>query len=65
MNAATLTKAGAIAGASVRVRAGEGAAVLVAALDAGLPDNCVRIAAAHAETANLGAMFGVITVEHA
>jgi NADH-quinone oxidoreductase subunit G len=65
MNAATLAKTGFAAGASVRVRAGEGESVLVAALDAGLPDNCVRVAAAHPATANLGAMFGAITVERA
>jgi NADH-quinone oxidoreductase subunit G len=63
MNAATLTKVGVTAGASVRVRAGEGETVLVATLDLGLPDNCVRIAAAHAATADLGAMFGALTVE--
>jgi NADH-quinone oxidoreductase subunit G len=32
-------------------------------LDTGLPDDCVRVAAAHAATANLGALFGAITVE--
>jgi NADH-quinone oxidoreductase subunit G len=49
----------------VRVRAGQGDATLLASLDAGLPDNCVRVATAHATTANLGAMFGAITVERA
>jgi NADH-quinone oxidoreductase subunit G len=62
-NAATLAKLGAMAGASVRVSAGDGAAVLVAVLDAGMPDDCVRVAAAHADSAQLGAMFGAITVE--
>jgi NADH-quinone oxidoreductase subunit G len=65
MNAATLAKTGVTAGTSARIKTGDGAAVLVAALDPGLPDNCVRVAAAHADTANLGAMFGAISVEHA
>jgi NADH-quinone oxidoreductase subunit G len=63
MNAATLAKTGIAAGASVRIRAGDGEAVLAAVLDAGVPDNCVRVAAAHASTATLGAMFGAITSE--
>jgi NADH-quinone oxidoreductase subunit G len=63
MNAATLAKTGIAAGASVRIRAGDGEAVLAAVLDAGVPDNCVRIAASHATTANLGAMFGAIALE--
>jgi len=65
MNAATLAKIDITAGATVRVRAGQGDATLLALLDAGLPDNCVRVATAHATTANLGAMFGAITVERA
>ena len=65
MNAATLAKVDIAAGAMVRVRAGQGDATLLASLDAGLPDNCVRVATAHATTANLGAMFGAITVERA
>lgn len=65
MNAATLAKFGVSAGERVRVKEGEGDAMLVAQLDAGLPDGCVRVAAAHAATANLGAMFGQITVERA
>jgi len=65
MNAAMLAKIGVAAGAQVRVKAGEGEAVLLAALDTRLPDDCVRLAAAHATTANLGAMFGAVTVEKA
>ena len=34
---------------------------LMAALDDRLPEDCVRIAAAHPATAALGAMFGAIT----
>jgi NADH-quinone oxidoreductase subunit G len=65
MNAATLAKCGVAAGDKVRVKAGEGEALVAAQLDARLPDGCVRIAAAHAATAGLGAMFGQITVERA
>ncbi len=63
MNAATLAKTGIAAGASVRVRAGEGETTLVTTIDAAVPDNCVRIAASHATTAGLGAMFGAIALE--
>jgi NADH-quinone oxidoreductase subunit G len=63
MNAATLAKAGLAAGANVTVRTAAGVATLKAVPDAGVADDCVRIAAAHAATANLGAMFGAITLE--
>jgi NADH-quinone oxidoreductase subunit G len=49
----------------VLVRQGVGAARLVAALDERLPDDCVRVAAAHASTAGLGVMFGSLSVERA
>ena len=64
MNAATLAKAGVSAGEKIKVGAG-GTATLPAQLDAGVPDNCVRVAAAHAATAGLGAMFATVTVERA
>ena len=48
---------------TVRVRQGGGEAALSAALDDRLPDDCVRVAAAHATTAGLGAMFGVLTLD--
>jgi NADH-quinone oxidoreductase subunit G len=63
MNAATLARAGVRDGDFVRVKSDGGDASLAAALDVGLPDNCVRVAAAHATTANLGALFGAIAVE--
>jgi len=64
MNAATLAKLGIADGDAVKV--GAGATVsLKARLDAGLPDNCVRVAAAHRATAALGAMFANVTVERA
>ncbi|HYF60949.1 MAG TPA: molybdopterin-dependent oxidoreductase, partial [Burkholderiaceae bacterium] len=69
MSAATLAELGLAAGDAVRVRqvgvAGEGEALLEAALDARVADGCVRIAAAHESTARLGAMFGAIAVERA
>ena len=65
MNAATLAQVGAESGAMVRVRQGEGEAVLLAQLDEHVPEGCVRVAAAHATTAGLGDMFGTINVERA
>jgi NADH-quinone oxidoreductase subunit G len=43
----------------------QGSAVLAARRDDTLPQNCVRVACAHPLTADLGAMFGEITVERA
>jgi len=67
MNAATLAAQGLVVGDKVFVRqtSGEitGRAALKAALDAGLQDNCVRVAAGHSLTADLGAMHGVVTLE--
>jgi NADH-quinone oxidoreductase subunit G len=65
MNAATLAKVGAADGGKVKVGAGETALELVAQLDAGVPDDCVRIATAHASTVALGPMFGSLKVERA
>jgi NADH-quinone oxidoreductase subunit G len=63
MNAAALAKFGVADGAPVKVGAGGTAIQLTAQFDAGVPDNCVRIAAAHADTTLLGPMFGSLTVE--
>ncbi|MDA1117195.1 MAG: NADH-quinone oxidoreductase subunit NuoG [Proteobacteria bacterium] len=63
MNGALLQKLGVAAGQPVLVRQGEGSAKLIAALDDRLPADCVRVAAAHASTAGLGAMFGGLSVE--
>ena len=49
-------------GAKVRVSQGAAQAVLPARCEASLPDNVVRIAAGHHDTAGLGAMFGAISV---
>jgi NADH-quinone oxidoreductase subunit G len=56
---------GVVAGDTVKVTQGSGSALLVAAIDKGLPANAVRVAAAHPSTAMLGAMFGAIQVEKA
>ncbi len=61
--AALALQLGVAAGDIVKLTQGEGSALLVAAIDAKLPGNVVRVAAAHAATAMLGAMFGPITVE--
>ena len=62
MNAALMRGLDVRAGDPVLVRQGEGEARLEAALDAKLPDGCVRVAAAHPATAGLGAMFGTLSV---
>ncbi|HEX6722609.1 MAG TPA: molybdopterin-dependent oxidoreductase, partial [Burkholderiaceae bacterium] len=53
------------AGAKVRVAQGEAAAILPAEESPSLAPTAVRIAAGHAHTASLGAMFGAVTVEKA
>jgi NADH-quinone oxidoreductase subunit G len=53
------------AGEMVTVQQGEGSATLVAAVDARLPENVVRVAAGHQLTSSLGAMFGPISIEKA
>ena len=50
-------------GDPVKITQGGGSAVLAATRDDKLPENCVRVPAAHPLTAGLGAMFGAITVE--
>jgi NADH-quinone oxidoreductase subunit G len=61
----TLGKLGIGAGRKVRVRQGSGDAVVDLIADACVPRDCVRLSAAHASTAGLGAMFGEISVEPA
>ena len=63
MNAALLARLGIGDGQSVKV--GAGGTALIAQLDAGVPDDCVRIAAAHAATVGLGPLFGSLQVERA
>lgn len=63
--AATLAQLGIADGSQVRVRQGQGEALLTARADESVPTGCVRVAAAHASTATLGDMFGAINVERA
>src|SRR5579862_4735576 len=63
MNARLMQSLGVAAGGLVLVKHGNGEAGLVVALDDKLPDDCVRVAAGHASTAELGAMFGTVSVE--
>ncbi len=63
MSSDLLKKLGICAGDDVKVKQGDGEAQLKAACDNRLPDNCVRVAAAHPNTATLGAMFGKVLVE--
>ena len=60
MNSRLLERLGIAAGQPVLV---QGAAKLDAALDDRLPDDCVRISAAHPSTAAIGPMFGSVTLE--
>ena len=62
MNAALLTKLGIAIGDRVRIAQEGGEAVLTAALDDRVPADCVRVPAAHATTADLGELFGTVTV---
>jgi NADH-quinone oxidoreductase subunit G len=63
MNGRLLNRLGLAEKDFVLIKQGEGEAKLRAALDNKLPDDCVRIAAAHATTARLGAMFGELTLQ--
>jgi NADH-quinone oxidoreductase subunit G len=66
MNSALARELAVSAGDRVRVRQGDaGEAVLEVTLDDALAAGCVRVAAGHASTSNLGEMFGQITVERA
>jgi NADH-quinone oxidoreductase subunit G len=60
-----LKKLGVQPGTRVKVSQGQGSVQLLAAADDKLPKGVVRVAAGHAATAALGAMFGTITVERA
>jgi NADH-quinone oxidoreductase subunit G len=65
MSPALATKLAVIDGDMVRVTQGNGSAVLPAAIDPRLPQNVVRVAAAHPSTSMLGGMFGEVRVEKA
>jgi NADH-quinone oxidoreductase subunit G len=63
LSVALAEKLGIAKGAAVRVSQGSASAMLTARIDGSLPANVVRVAAGHASTATLGAMFGAIVVE--
>jgi NADH-quinone oxidoreductase subunit G len=65
MHSDELAKLGVQPGAQVKVSQGQGNVSLVVAADDKLPRGVARVAAGHAATAALGAMFGSITVERA
>ena len=52
-------------GSMLKIIQGAGSVLLAARIDVGLPCAVVRVAAGHASTAALGAMFGPISVEKA
>jgi NADH-quinone oxidoreductase subunit G len=60
MNSRLMQKLGVASGEKILVN---GTARLDVLLDEKLPDDCVRIAAAHASTAGVGTMFGSLTLE--
>jgi len=63
MNGKLAARLGVTAKDQVLVKQSAGQAKLDVGLDERLPDDCVRVAAAHASTAALGPMFGSVTVE--
>jgi NADH-quinone oxidoreductase subunit G len=65
MNSRLMRELGVSARQFVLVKQGAGEAKLMAALDDKLPEGCVRVAAGHASTAGLGAMFGALQVQKA
>jgi NADH-quinone oxidoreductase subunit G len=65
MAASTLARLDVRAKETVIVRQGAGSAKLAVTEDDTVPDGCVRVAAGHAATANLGGMFDAIVVERA
>ncbi len=64
-NAGLIKSLGLNEGEMVLLKQGSGQTQLPIVLDDRLPDNCVRVAAAHPLTAGLGGMFDAITVTRA
>jgi NADH-quinone oxidoreductase subunit G len=62
INSNLMQKLGVQAGDRVIVNQGAGSANLCVVLDECLPDDCVRVAAAHSMTSGLGGMFDAISV---
>ena len=65
MHGAELKRLGVAPGDQVKVSQGENSVSLTAAADDSLPAGVARVAAGHAATVGLGAMFGTIIVERA
>jgi NADH-quinone oxidoreductase subunit G len=65
ISAATAAKLGLDGAAEVVVKQGAASVKLALKIDAAVPEGAVRVAAAHASTAALGAMFGQLSVERA
>lgn len=65
LNSRTLNKLGLSAGGMLKVKQGEGSALLPAEQDDTIPDNCLGISAGTQSSALLGEMFGQISVERA
>jgi NADH-quinone oxidoreductase subunit G len=63
MNGRLMSRLGVSQGDLILVRQQGGQARLKAGLDERVPDDCVRVAAAHRSTAGLGPMFGAVLVE--
>ncbi len=63
MHSELLGKLGVDAGATVKIKQGDRSIQLQAACDENLPADCVRIACAHDNTSELGAMFGSVQIE--
>ncbi len=63
MHSSELQKLGVQSGATVKVNQGNASVCLAVQADDRLPTHTTRIAAGHPATAELGAMFGTITVE--
>jgi NADH-quinone oxidoreductase subunit G len=65
MHRALFEQLGLAEGGQVRIRQGEGEAVLTAEVDKAVPAGVVRIAAAHPSTCGLDGLSGPVTVERA
>jgi NADH-quinone oxidoreductase subunit G len=63
MASATMQRLGLDAGSKVRIKQDGGEATLAVAIDDELAPNCIRVAAGHPLTAQLGPMSGTVTVE--
>jgi NADH-quinone oxidoreductase subunit G len=63
MNGKLFAQLNLASGEKIKITQYQGEAVLYAAVDDKLPDDCVRVAAGHPATAGLGAMFGTVTLQ--